>query len=39
VVESWPDQDPVIPARYGGCVASVQYGCRPLKGEDCKPVE
>jgi ABC-type branched-subunit amino acid transport system substrate-binding protein len=36
VLETWPDQDPVIPERYGGCVASVQYGCRPLKGEKCK---
>ena len=34
IIESWPDQDPVIPKRYGGCVASVQGGCRPEK-EKC----
>jgi ABC-type branched-subunit amino acid transport system substrate-binding protein len=35
IIESWYDQEPIIPERYGGCVASVQYGCRPLKGEKC----
>jgi ABC-type branched-subunit amino acid transport system substrate-binding protein len=34
LIESWHDQDPVIPARYGGCDASVEGGCRPLK-EKC----
>jgi urea transport system substrate-binding protein len=29
IIQSWPDQDPVIPKRYGGCVASVEGGCRP----------
>jgi len=36
ILASWPDQDPIIPEKYGGCVASKQYGCRPLK-EKCPP--
>jgi ABC-type branched-subunit amino acid transport system substrate-binding protein len=31
IIQSWPDQDPIIPTRYGGCDASVEGGCRPLK--------
>lgn len=37
ILESWPNQQPVMPERYGGCVASKQNGCRPLKGEKCPP--
>ncbi len=37
ILETWPNQEPVIPKRYGGCVASVQYGCRPLKKKKCPP--
>jgi ABC-type branched-subunit amino acid transport system substrate-binding protein len=33
IVESWHDQDPIIPGRYGGCVASVAGGCRPLESK------
>jgi ABC-type branched-subunit amino acid transport system substrate-binding protein len=36
IIQSWADVQPVIPDRYGGCVASVQYGCRPLK-QKCPP--
>jgi len=35
ILQSWADQEPVIPERYGGCVASVQYGCRPLQEKEC----
>jgi len=35
VIKSWRDVEPVIPERYGGCVASVQYGCRPLQTKEC----
>lgn len=38
IVESWHDQEPIIPEAYGGCVASVPGGCRPLKSEKpCPP--
>jgi len=37
IVESWHDQGPIIPARYGDCVASVAGGCRPLKSAEPCP--
>ena len=36
LIKSWPAIEPIIPARYGGCKASAQHGCRPLK-TDCPP--
>lgn len=30
IIQSWYDQEPVIPARYGGCNALKVGGCRPL---------
>ncbi len=36
ILESWHDQEPIIPDRYGGCVASVQYGCRPAEKKTCQ---
>ena len=35
VLEHFPEEEPIIPERYGDCVASVQYGCRPLKQKQC----
>ncbi len=34
IIQSWYDQDPIMPANYGGCDASKEGGCRPLK-EKC----
>ncbi len=36
LIKSWSAIEPVIPERYGGCKASAQFGCRPLK-TDCPP--
>lgn len=36
LIKSWTAIEPEIPERYGGCTASAQFGCRPLK-KDCPP--